>query len=179
MPGFILHRDSVYEVHAALENMSGDLSIDVGKDEIRFRTNVRAYQCKPIDGTYPDYKQVFPSGRGTIARIPRKEFIDALEAIFLSAHEPSEAFRIALSPTSFQIRPARSSNEFDAKSIEISLLSGAADMTLGMNGRYLHDILRRLDEDFIDLKLDGPTDPVSFHEIQSGVCSYVLMPMRI
>jgi DNA polymerase-3 subunit beta len=62
MPGVIVPRKTVGELRKLLENDETEIAVSVSETKIRFATPAITLTSKVIDGTFPDYSRVIPTG---------------------------------------------------------------------------------------------------------------------
>src|SRR5690606_33900341 len=62
MPGIIVPRKTVGEVQRLIEDPEGDVLIELSNGKIRFTIGEVVLTSKLIDGTFPDYGRVIPTG---------------------------------------------------------------------------------------------------------------------
>ena len=62
MPGVIAPRKAVSEVQKLLEDMTQDVAIEISTAKARFQFGDVVLTTKLIDGTFPDYARVIPTG---------------------------------------------------------------------------------------------------------------------
>src|SRR6266581_2572969 len=62
MPGVIVPRKTVTEVQRLIEDNDAEVSIELSSAKIRFSIGSVVLTSKLIDGTFPDYQRVIPSG---------------------------------------------------------------------------------------------------------------------
>merc|ERR1711969_304983 len=62
MPGVIVPRKTVAELRKLLDDDEADIAVSVSETKVRFATSDITLTSKVIDGTFPDYTRVIPSG---------------------------------------------------------------------------------------------------------------------
>src|SRR5690606_904429 len=60
MPGVIIPRKTVHELHRLIEDTSGAIKVGVSPTKVRFEIGTVTLTSKLIDGTFPDYGRVIP-----------------------------------------------------------------------------------------------------------------------
>src|SRR5260370_30297183 len=89
IPGIIVPRKTVNEVRKLLDESDGSVDIELSDTRIRFATGGVTLVSKLIDGTFPDYERVIPTGNDKILNVPCKEFAHAVDRVStLSPEQP-------------------------------------------------------------------------------------------
>ena len=63
MPGIILPRKTVHELHRLIEDSDDTVTVGVSAAKVRFEIGTITLTSKLIDGTFPDYARVIPQGQ--------------------------------------------------------------------------------------------------------------------
>ena len=74
IPGVIVPRKTVGEVRKLLDESDGSVDIELSDTRIRFAIGNVTLVSKLIDGTFPDYERVIPTGNDKVLNVPCKEF---------------------------------------------------------------------------------------------------------
>jgi DNA polymerase III sliding clamp (beta) subunit (PCNA family) len=72
MPGVIVPRKTVGELRKLLDDDDTVIAVSVSETKVRFATPDITLTSKVIDGTFPDYTRVIPSGKHPQARGGRR-----------------------------------------------------------------------------------------------------------
>src|SRR5213079_1613537 len=74
MPGIIVPRKTVTEVQRLIEDSQAEAAIELSSAKIRFSIGDVVLTSKLIDGTFPDYARVIPSGNDKEMTVDKKDF---------------------------------------------------------------------------------------------------------
>ena len=69
IPGIIVPRKTVNEVRKLIEESAGDIEIALSEAKVRFSFDSVVITSKLIDGTFPDYERVIPSGNDKVMEV--------------------------------------------------------------------------------------------------------------
>src|SRR5438067_13009493 len=75
----ILPRKTVLELGKLLEDSDAELTIDLLTKQVRFRISNIELVSKVVDGKFPDYNRVIPSGHSKQLDLSRAELLQALQ----------------------------------------------------------------------------------------------------
>ena len=72
MPGIIVPRKAVIEVRKLIEETEDEIAISLSDSKIKFAFDNVVLTSKLIDGTFPDYVRVIPTGNDKVLEADRK-----------------------------------------------------------------------------------------------------------
>ena len=97
MPGVIVPRKTIGELRKLIDETGEAVDIAMSDTKIRFGFGKAILTSKLIDGTFPDYERVIPSGNDKTLDIECKGFADALDRVSAISIEKSRAVKVVLS----------------------------------------------------------------------------------
>ena len=92
MPDVIIPRKCVGELRKLLDEVEGTVEVSLSPTKVRFGLGSAVLTSKLIDGTFPDYNRVIPTGNDKLLKLDPKSFWPAS-----TASRPSPARRPARS----------------------------------------------------------------------------------
>ena len=119
MPGVIVPRKTVVELRKLLDEMDQDVAIALSDTKIRFSFGGTVLTSKLIDGTFPDYDRVIPTGNDRILEVECKPFAEAVDRVSTISTERSRAVKLAArarQPYAFGDEPRERHGERGARS---------------------------------------------------------------
>ena len=109
---------------------------------------------KLIDGTFPDYQRVIPTGNDKVMEVDRKTFAEAVDRVSTISSEKSRAVKMSLKSGSLTL--SANSPETGSASEELEVKYGGTGIDIGFNSRYLLDITEQIEGDGAQFSLaDG------------------------
>ncbi len=181
MPDVIVPRKAVAELRKLLEEaQDGQVRIDLSPSKIRFTIGGDGgvvLTSKLIDGTFPDYSRVIPTGNDKLLKIDPKTFFAGVDRVATIATEKTRAVKMGLEPDKVTLSVTSPDNGNAAE--ELAAEYKSEGMEIGFNANYLKDILAQIDSDVVELHLADPGAPTLIRKDESSPSLYVLMPMRV
>ena len=177
MPDIIVPRKCVAELRKLLDEVDGTVEVSLSATKIRFVLGHAVLTSKLIDGTFPDYTRVIPTGNDKILRIDPKSFMEGVDRVATIASEKTRAVKMALDKD--KITLSVTSPENGTASEEVPGEYSAGGFEIGFNARYLMDILAQVEGDMIEVHLADAAAPTLLRESDKSAALYVLMPMRV
>jgi DNA polymerase-3 subunit beta len=173
----ILPRKTVLELSKLLADDEEPATIDILTNQIRFRFGNIELVSKVIDGKFPDYNRVIPTGYSRQITIDRSVLLHALQRAAILSNEKFRGVRLVLANDSLKIICTNSDQEEAEEELEVPHSGDPLD--IGFNINYLLDVL---------MNLAAPEVNFSFGDANSSALvtmpdrtdyKYVVMPMRI
>jgi len=178
MPGVIVPRKTVSEVQRLLEDPEGSVAIDLSPAKIRFTVGDVVLTSKLIDGTFPDYGRVIPTGNDKELTLDKGAFKNAVDRVSTISSERGRAVKLSLQQGRLVLSVTNPDSGSATEEMEVEYASDPLD--IGFNSRYLLDIADQIDSDSAVLRLADPGSPTLIQDQGGGTSAlYVLMPMRV
>lgn len=177
MPGIIVPRKTVNELHKLIEDMDGTVDVRLSDTKIRFDLGSAVLTSKLIDGTFPDYTRVIPANNDKLLEVDSRELAIVVDRVSTISTEKSRAVKLNLEPDRLTLTAA--STESGTASEEVGVTFTAEPMEIGFNSRYLLDILSHISGDQVQILLSDPVSPTLVRDIGDDSALFVLMPMRV
>lgn len=181
MPDVIVPRKCVGELRKLLEEvLDTAVLIDLSASKVRFTLggeNGVVLTSKLIDGTFPDYSRVIPTGNDKLLRLDPRAFFEGVDRVATIATEKTRAVKMALDKDRVTLSVTSPDNGTAAE--EIAADYSADGFEIGFNANYLKDILSQIDGDTVELHLADAGAPTLIRKDDKSAALYVLMPMRV
>lgn len=177
MPGVIVPRKTVGELRKLLEDDEAVIAVSVSETKVRFATPEITLTSKVIDGTFPDYTRVIPTGNTRRLEVDASEFAQAVDRVATVSSERSRAVKLALD----EDRLVLSVNAPDsgAAEEELAVAYGDEPLEIGFNAKYLLEIASQVDRENAVFLFNSAGDPTLMREGNDTSAVYVVMPMRV
>lgn len=177
MPDIIIPRKCIAELRKLLDEIEGSVEISLSPSKIRFGLGTAVLTSKLIDGTFPDYSRVIPTGNDKILRIDPHSFMEGVDRVATIASEKTRAVKMALETDKITLSVSSPENGTAAEEVPGDYKSESFD--IGFNARYLMDILAQVSGDTVEVHLADAAAPTLIRENDKASALYVLMPMRV
>ena len=181
MPDVIVPRKCVAELRKLLEEaLDKNVEIDLSASKVRFTLggeNGVVLTSKLIDGTFPDYTRVIPTGNDKLLRLDPKSFYEGVDRVATIATEKTRAVKMTLEQDKVTLSVTSPDNGTAAEEVPADYSS--AGFEIGFNANYLKDILAQIEGDTVELHLADAGAPTLIRQDEKSPALYVLMPMRV
>jgi len=177
MAGIIIPRKTVGEVQRLIEDNEAEITLELSQGKIRFTFGDVVLTSKLIDGTFPDYGRVIPTGNDKELIVDKKEFEQAVDRVSTVSSERGRAVKLSLSSGKLMLSVTNPDSGSATEEVEVEYSADPLD--IGFNSRYLLDIAGQIEGEAAVLKLADPGSPTLIQDRDSKNALYVLMPMRV
>jgi DNA polymerase-3 subunit beta len=181
MPDVIVPRKAVAELRKLLdESLDGNVQIDLSASKVRFKlggTGGVVLTSKLIDGTFPDYSRVIPTGNDKLLRLDPKSFHEGVDRVATIATEKTRAVKMGLDKDKVTLTVTSPDNGTATEEVPAEYSSDGFE--IGFNAGYLKDILNQIDADTVEIHLADAGAPTLIRKDENSPALYVLMPMRV
>jgi len=177
MPGVIVPRKAVAEIQKLLEDGEAQVTVELSATKIRIAAADVVLTSKLIDGTFPDYQRVIPSGNDKRLTVDKGGFAASVDRVSTISSERGRAVKLSMADGRMTLSVTNPDSGSATEEIEVEY--DASPLDIGFNARYLMDIAQQLDGDTALLKLADPGSPTVIQDSEGASALYVLMPMRV
>ena len=177
MPDVIVPRKCVAELRKLLDELEGTVEVSMSPTKIRFGLGSAVLTSKLIDGTFPDYNRVIPTGNDKLLKLDPKSFSAGVDRVSTIASEKTRAVKMSVDRDKVTLSVTSPENGLATE--EIAADYGSDSIEIGFNARYLLDILGEIDGDTVEVHLADAAAPTLLRENDKSQALYVLMPMRV
>lgn len=173
----IVPRKAVLELSRLLADADESIELQLHPSQIRFRFGGIEVISKVIDGKFPDYNRVIPTGYKKHFDLDRAQLLQALQRAAILANEKFRGVRWVLTTNSLKIVCTNSEQEEAEEELEVRYDGDAID--IGFNIGYLLDVLGNLGAETIECALGDANSSMLITVPGEKAFKYVVMPMRI
>lgn len=177
IPGVIIPRKMVTELRKLLEESEGVVEVSLSDSRIRFAFDDVILTSKLIDGSFPDYQRVIPTGNDKVMEVDRREFRDAVDRVSTISSEKSRAVKLSLKAGLVTVSAVSAENGSAVEELEVKY--DGQPLEVGFNSRYLLDVAEEIDGDGLQMVLADAVAPTLVRDLADSSALYVLMPMRV
>lgn len=180
LPDAIIPRKMVAALDAVFDRFPGEapVMISMSATEMAAELGEITIIGKLIDGTFPEYARVIPTGNTKRATVDPKRFAEAVRRVRLISSEKVRAIKCHFASNALTLSMV-SPECGDARETIRCELDGEP-VSMCYNAQYLIDALDRFAAvPSCTIMLEGAADPSWFKASDDARASHVLMPMRV
>ena len=165
------------ELQRLLSDSDDAVSIEFAANQARFKFDQIELLSKLIEGKFPDYQRVIPTGHTKHFTMDREVLLGALQRAAILTTDKFKGVRLTLSLNSLRVSSTNAEQEEASEELELDYQGDPVD--IGFNVQYLLDVLSNLKSKTIQLSLQDPNASALITTSDDLEFKYVVMPMRI
>ena len=173
----IVPKKAAAELGKVLDKSDLSVRMILSKNHVLFSIGDIQFLTRLIEGTYPNYEQVIPTSNDKRIIVDRDALSRALRRVSLMAKDKTNAVKMEAGEDKITI--ASSHPDMGEAQDEVAAEYKGEKITLGLNARYLIDIIDVMPSERIMLDMQGALHPVLIRDEQDPDYRCVIMPMRI
>ncbi len=173
----IVPRKTVLELGKLLADSDQPVKIEIAATQAAFSFGSIDLVSKLIDGKFPDYTRVIPTGHKNRLQIEREPLRQALLRAAILSNEKFRGVRWVLADGSLKIVSSNAEQEEAHEELEVKYAGDALD--IGFNVNYLLDVLNNVSGDGIECAFGDSASSALITYGAEKDFKYVVMPMRI
>ncbi len=173
----IVPRKTVLELLRLLDDSDDTAQLQVLGHQLRVSFGDIEILTKLVEGKFPDYQRVIPSGYTKHVEIERETFAQALGRASILTNENFKGVRLTLTPSLLKIQSNNAEQEEASEDLEIDYDDGGLE--IGFNVSYLLDVLGNLKADKVRIEFGDANSSALVSLPGDDGFKYVIMPMRI
>ncbi|APR99232.1 DNA polymerase III subunit beta [Pajaroellobacter abortibovis] len=167
----------VFQKEGSKSDQKGLISIMQSQSNAFFEGSGVCFSVKLVDAQFPPYTQVIPKTSSKKFVIRRATFAEALRAVSIAAGERIAGVKLVLNAGT--VRILSESPEGGDGLDELPIEYGGPSITVGFNAKYFLDVLTAMNEEEVEVLLNGELDPALIQPVGDKDCVFVIMPMRV
>ena len=173
----IMPRKTVIELLRLLGDSDEPVLVQVINHQIRISFGEVEFVTKLVEGKFPDYQRVIPTGYSKAIAINREQFAGALSRASILTNEKFKGVRLSLAPSLLKIQSSNAEQEEATEELDVDY--NDAPLEIGFNVSYLLDVLANLKVDVIKAEFGDSNSSALISLPGDETFKYVIMPMRI
>ena len=177
MPGVIIPRKAVSEMLKLLEDAPNEVKISLSDTKIRLVCGDVILVSKLIDGSFPDYSRVIPTGNDKMLEVTATDFAKAVDRVSIISSDKARGVKLSIQEN--QLGLSASSTEQNSGEESLNASFDGEGFDVGFNSRYLLDVLGLIEGDAVRFTLADASAPALLSDPEDTGGLFVIMPMRV
>ncbi|WP_062111091.1 DNA polymerase III subunit beta [Aureimonas sp. AU40] len=155
-----------------------DIAIRVDTSKIEFSATGFRLLSKLIDGTFPDYQRVIPTGNPNRMMVDPEAMQGAVDRVATVSSERGRAVKLTLADGTMTLTVQSPDAGIGTDEIAVEMAQ-PFDLELGFNAKYVNDALGTFPFARVEFALGEPGSPAVIRNPNDEHRLVVLMPMRV
>jgi DNA polymerase III subunit beta len=159
------------------------MMLNANRTQVLFRLKNVEMVAQLIQGTFPNYSQLIPSGHTSKATVAVADFLRETRIASIFARDGSGIVRLVMTPGE-ELTPGKMAISARAEEIgdnlgEIDAVIEGEEAKIAFNGKYLQNVLAVLEEGQVALETTNPSSPGVLRPVGVENYVHVVMPMFV
>ncbi|MCU7920085.1 MAG: DNA polymerase III subunit beta [Candidatus Thiodiazotropha sp. (ex Epidulcina cf. delphinae)] len=173
----ILPRKAVIELGRLLGDNDNEIKIELSNSYVRVLLDNAVFTSKLIDGRFPEYQRVMPSGTDKEVEADKNTLRHSLTRASILSNEKYRGIHFHLRSNQLQLQAHNPEQEESEEELEVTYQG--EELKIGFNVSYLLDAISAINEDNIIIELKDTNSSALIYGKNDRDSKYVVMPMRI
>lgn len=173
----IIPQKTTSELLKLVEDGEEAVLFSIYENHVVFKKENFVLVSRVIDGQFPNYDVVLPKNNDKRVIINKDVLIHALKRVSLLSDEKSKMVKFNIEKDNIELI-SDTAGIGEAKE-KIDVKYDGEGLSIGLNARYLLDIMSAVDNDEIFFDLKDPVSPTLFMPMNNENYKCVIMPMRL
>ena len=160
-----------------------EVTVNTQRGQALFRLPGAEMVSQLIQGTFPNYSQLIPSGYETRTTVATADFQRAARIAALFARDGSGIVRLVITPggdmTPGKVEVSAKSEEIAENKGDIDAIVEGGEAKIAFNGKYLTEVLGVLKEEKVAIETTSPSSPGVLRPVGTDTYTHVVMPMFV
>jgi DNA polymerase-3 subunit beta len=130
-----------------------------------------------IEGEFPNYQQLIPSGYPNNLIVPRDALLEAVRRVKLLVRDPTTPVRIALRSDGIELTVI--TQDWGQATEQVDAKYEGSEMTVAFNPTYLIEGIEAITSDEARLETLDALKPATIRPTEGSDYLYLLMPVRV
>ena len=177
---FIVPGTSLTELTKLMNNEEGFIQIYITASYIVFKTTTVTLYSRLIEGNYPDISRLIPKDPKTILLLDTKKLLKGIDRACLFASEWKNNNVYLEMINGEQLRISSNSTEMGRieEVQEVIKVQGTKELGISLDGDFLLDALKAINEKEIQMSFGGALKPVLIEPADNPSCLHLISPVR-
>ena len=173
----IVPRKTVLELQRLLADSDEPVAIDIAANQVRFRFGTVDMISKLVEGKFPDFQRVIPTGYTKWLTIRRDALAGSLARASILTSDKFKGVRLSLGEAGLKVQITNAEQEEALEEIDAEYVGDPLEV--GFNINYLQDVLNNLKVDEVRIGFGDSNTSALLTIPGDDSFKYVVMPMRI
>ncbi|OGW03050.1 MAG: DNA polymerase III subunit beta [Nitrospinae bacterium RIFCSPLOWO2_01_FULL_39_10] len=173
----IIPQKTTSELLKLVEDGEEAVLFSIYENHVVFKKENFVLVSRVIDGQFPNYDVVLPKNNDKRVILNKDVLIHALKRVSLLSDEKSKMVKFNIEKDNIELI-SDTAGIGEAKE-KIDVKYDGEGLSIGLNARYLLDIMSAVDSDEIFFDIKDPVSPTLFMPMNNENYKCVIMPMRL
>jgi DNA polymerase-3 subunit beta len=157
----------------------GDVEVFLGERDVTFRLDGTELTARLVEGEFPNYQQLVPSGYPNRATVDRGALTDAVNRVRLVGGQNRDSSPIRVTMNAGGLELSATAQDVGQSYEPVEATYDGGELTVAFNSQFLLDGLEAAGTSEITIETVDPLKPAVLRGSNGSDFLYLLMPVRI
>ncbi len=162
-----------------LLSTDGEVEVFLGEREVTFRLESTELTARLVEGEFPNYQQLIPSGYPNRLTVQRDALADAVNRVRLVAGQNRDSSPIRLAMSADGLELSATAQDVGQSYEPVEAKYEGSELTVAFNSQFLLDGLDAAGSSEVVIETIDPLKPAVMRGDEGPDFLYLLMPVRI
>lgn len=168
----------ILDVHKILDTSVDDnVQVAFLPSQVVFKTEDRFVVSRILEGEYPNYRELVPSGHDKKAIISRKDLQVALDRVAIMANEITNMVKLSFKENQMTLECSNLDFGTAKETLEICEYVGSV-IEINFNVRFIMDFLKVINSENVVINMNANESPALIKPETGSEYIYVIMPLK-
>lgn len=167
---------TLVEITRLLERDEELVTVIIQKNKLMVEVSSTVLTSRLLEGEYLNYKQIVPNEFLSILRVSKSQLLNSIERAAIVARGMKNLIKLDVKEGNMGIS---ANSEYGKVEENILINLEGKDVVIAFNSKYLTDILRVIEDDFVYVYLNNSIAPCVIKPYQGEGYLYLILPIRI
>ncbi|MDX8361536.1 DNA polymerase III subunit beta [Cytobacillus sp. IB215316] len=177
---FIVPSSCLNELTKLIDHESDIIEIHATENHIAFSMNNSSIFSRLIEGNYPSIHELIPKDAKTVITVNTKQLLNGIDRASLFANEwTNNNIHLEIVDKSKLKISSNSSQIGQIEEIQsVKTLSGESELSISLDGSFLMDALRVINEEDVSISFGGSMKPILLQPLSNISHLHLISPVR-
>lgn len=155
-----------------------ELKVTLSKNQILFSIGSIDLISRLIEGKYPDYKKIIPSGGKTKFDISVEDLSLVLKRVSLFARENNNSVKLSATNDG-KLTVSSEETRVGEEKAEVLIKMDGENNKISLNAQYLLDVLTYVASDKVRITMNDKVSPAVIQPAEGDDYVYIIMPLKV
>lgn len=156
-----------------------DVFYTVSDSAAHFATDGFGFRIRLVEGQYPPYMRVIPTNNDKSLKVEKDVLLDSLKRVSLFSNSETKAVALKVTEDSLTVEGQDVNFGNSAEEFLAGTWEGDKPFTIGINAKYLIDLLNVAGEGTIELTFSEPSRPILVKSSGNPKLLQLVMPISL
>jgi DNA polymerase III subunit beta len=161
-----------------------ELTVTRNRNQLLCRAGNVEFLSRLIDGSFPDWRQIVPSGYNTRTVMGREQLLSAARLASYFARDNNDVVKLSIKPGEGEYSPGNLTISANAAEVgdntsDVDAAVEGPEGQIAFNVAYLAEVLSVLKAPQVALETQGPSNAGVIRPVGSNDYTHVIMPMHL